>query len=170
MGFNYHRNIKGPCCTGVWDAARQGDRGAPSALPSLPHSCLHRLRGSEQPESKEMLGKGKLRGSTRLIILRRDDEWCPPPKTTTSNPGMLNIGMTGKRDLVPRDKTSRQKVLLYQTKILLQPSSMAQMEWLLFWDQEIKIALLSSNWSQMKTGKIRTVTIQRSLQWNIHSL
>lgn len=52
-------------------------------------------------------------------------------------------GMTGgKRDSVPRDKTSGQKVLLEQAKILLQPSSTAQMEWLLFWDQEIKIALL----------------------------
>lgn len=52
-------------------------------------------------------------------------------------------GMTkGKRNSVPRDKTSEQKVLLERTKILLQPSSMAQMEWLLFWDQEIKIALL----------------------------
>lgn len=52
-------------------------------------------------------------------------------------------GVTGgKRDSVHRDKTSGQKVLLVQEKILLQPSSMAQMEWLLFWDQEIKIALL----------------------------
>lgn len=48
----------------------------------------------------------------------------------------------GKRDSVPRDKISGQKVLLEQAKILLQPSSMAQMEWLLFWDQKIKIALL----------------------------
>lgn len=47
-----------------------------------------------------------------------------------------------EKDAVPGDKTNGQKALFKHAKIILQPFSTTQMEWLLFWDQEIKIALL----------------------------
>lgn len=71
-----------------------------------------------------------------------DDARLPKPAPQTQ--GCSTPGDDGKKekDAVPGDKTSGQKVLVKHTKIILQPFSTAQTEWLLFWDQEIKIALL----------------------------
>lgn len=70
-----------------------------------------------------------------------DDAHLPKPAPQTQ--GCSTRGDDGRKekDAVPGDRTSGQKVLLKHAKIL-QPFSIAQTEWLLFWDQEIKIALL----------------------------
>jgi len=70
------------------------------------------------------------------------DTCLPKPAPQTQGCSTPGDDQRKKKNVVPRDKASGQKVLLKHAKIILQPFSTAQMEWLLFWDQEIKIALL----------------------------
>lgn len=76
---------------------RSGQAGGPSRSACAPLSApqmpteVEGIWATSTPESKDMSGMGKPRGSTTMTILGRDDGWRPPPKTTTSKPGMFGI-------------------------------------------------------------------------------
>lgn len=96
--------------------------------------------------------QGEVRGHPALGEKMDDARLLKPAPQTQ---GCSTLGDDGRKekDAVPRDKTSGQKDLLKYAKIILQPFSTAQTEWLLFWVQEIKIALCLPNRSQMRQGR-----------------